>query len=135
MPIVTNFMNVKLGVFKTIGEYREELKAQGCEISPSADAMLQSPNFSISTEPVEVELVRVTFPEYRAVNNFTLSEAYSAVYSLGLDLCPHEVGLALRLAYNIRSKEPKDARRANETKGKRKHAKWIWKSRAVLFTA
>ncbi len=89
---------VLLGTQKTPDEYRKALIKSGCHISDRANDILGKT--SCAQQVMEVDLVNISVGEL----GFTEGAQYKAICAhgveLGLELCPAEVGPALRLAYS-----------------------------------
>ncbi len=90
---------IKLGIHKTADEYRKAIKADGMKIGSWANDILGKPAFTVSSDEIEVELVRMTVAELGFKNGATRKDIYNKALELGLKLCPNEVGPALRLQY------------------------------------
>jgi hypothetical protein len=90
---------VKLGAHKNADSYRQALKKAGYEIGRWANDMMGHSNFKIIPKPVDVELVLVTVAELGFPDGATRKDIYEKALSLDLQLCPPEVGPALRLDY------------------------------------
>jgi hypothetical protein len=95
---------VKLGAYETAEFYRRALKANEFKVSDWANDILDKPDFTVSREEKEVELVRLSVAELGFKKGATLSDIYSKADKLGLDPCDAEVGPALRLAYKDQPK-------------------------------
>lgn len=98
------WMVLKLGVHKTVEAYRQALKANGFKIGDWASDILGKPDFTVSSEEMDIELVRLSVAELGFKKGATLSDIYTKADKLGLDPCPNEVGPALRLTYKDQPK-------------------------------
>jgi hypothetical protein len=74
-----------------------------------ANDIMGQPAFMVSQEPTSVELVLMTVAELGFKTGAKRSDIYQRALELGFELCPPEVGPALRLAY---ADQPKN--------------EWIW---------
>lgn len=90
---------IKLGIQKSADEYRKAIKADGMKIGDYGNDILGKPAFNVSSDEIEVELVRITVAELGFKNGATRKEIYNKALELGRKLCPNEVGPALRLQY------------------------------------
>ncbi|MDO8493678.1 MAG: hypothetical protein Q7S19_04015 [bacterium] len=84
---------------KTKDELKAELKKQKINISPYTDDLLESKDFFISPEPENAKLIRLTVKDLGYPGGATTDQIYAKAAEYGLELCPPEVGPALRLAY------------------------------------
>lgn len=101
-------MTIKLGTgLKTADDFRKALVAGGYLISDWANDVIGigKPAFTAATEETEVELVVVSVTELGFKDGVKRADIYKRAQELGLDLCPAEVGVQLRLQYKD---QPKD---------------------------
>ena len=99
---------IRIGTgLKTADDFRRALRADDCEISASANYMLDNPAFAISERETEVDLVAPSFAELGCGEFASRREVYNKAKELGLKLCPEEVGPQLRLQFKD---QPKDER-------------------------
>ncbi len=84
---------------KTVEELLVELKKQKINISPDAESMLKSDKFIVSERSENFTLVRLKVRDLGFTREPTTDEIYAKAKSLGLELCPAEVGPHLRLQY------------------------------------
>jgi len=88
---------IKLGTCKTPDEYRTALKKVHYRIGHwSNDALGKT---SCAQEETEVDLVLLSVKELGFGNGAYYKDICAKALELGLELCPAEVGPALRLAY------------------------------------
>ena len=85
---------------KTREEYKTELNNQKKQIGEYANQFLESKNFTISKNREDIDLVRITVLGLGFKNGATADEIYKRAEELGLELCPPEIGPALRLSYH-----------------------------------
>lgn len=85
---------ITLGVHQSPSEYRKALEASGYRIGDYADQILNK--VKVSEEEVQLDLVVMTVAELGFKNGATYQEVYARAIELGLELCPSEVGPALR---------------------------------------
>ncbi len=97
---------IKLGTeLKTVDDFRRQIGNYGRRIGDWANDILGKPAFTISDEEFEVDLVIKSVAELGFPNGATRAQIYDRAISLGLELCPAEVGPQLRLQY---LDQPKD---------------------------
>ncbi len=99
-----------MNIFKTIKlnpktNYQKELEKSNINVSSYAKYLLESKDFIKVKSATELDLTIVSVEELGFKNGATLKEIYSAAKDRGLELCPAEVGAALRLNY---LDQPKD---------------------------
>ena len=92
---------IKLGTgLKTADDFREVLKDNGFKVSGWANDILGKSAFTVATEGIEVDLVKVTVVELGFKKGAQRrNQIYERARDLGLELCPPEVGPQLRLQY------------------------------------
>ena len=88
---------VTLGLKKSPKDYRKAIKKDGCRIGDYAGQILNKTE--VSQTEVEVDLVVVTVGELGFKDGARRDVLYARAIELGLQLCPAEVGPALRLLY------------------------------------
>ncbi len=93
----TVWKTITLGAHQSPAEYRQALKASGCRIGDYADQILDK--VKVSETETHVDLVVKTVAELDFKNGARRDAIYARAEELGLELCPAEVGPALRLAY------------------------------------
>jgi len=91
------FKTITLGQYTSPQEYRKALKGNRCRVQRYADEVLDK--IEISTQRIDLHLVIVSVAEL----GFRMSVPYDVIWKrvneTGLQLCPAEVGPALRLRY------------------------------------
>jgi len=90
---------IELGVFQSTNAYLKVLHTADVKIGYHASKILKKQEFTVASQKREVKLVKLTLPELGFPNGALLEEIYARAKELGLDVCPAEVGPALRLAY------------------------------------
>ena len=90
---------VRLGVIQSVAEYRRALKRAKFNLDDDASHMLESPRLEISKEVAELKLVCVFVDDLGLVQGAHYKEVCEKARHLGLERCPAEVALALRLSY------------------------------------
>jgi hypothetical protein len=90
---------VQLGLHRTADDYRTALQQNGFRLGSWASDIMGQPAFTVSQESTSVELVLMTVAELGFKNGAKRSDIYQRALELGFELCPSEVGPALRLAY------------------------------------
>ncbi|MFH1129199.1 MAG: hypothetical protein V1686_00470, partial [Patescibacteria group bacterium] len=96
-PAFPIFKTVTLGVHKSVEAYRKALSEAGFRIGDWASDILNK--IKVSQNQVQLDLVKVTVKDLGFVEATSLKQIYAKAKKLGLNLCPNEVGPALRLAY------------------------------------
>ncbi|MDO8664011.1 MAG: hypothetical protein Q7K44_00445, partial [Candidatus Liptonbacteria bacterium] len=89
---------------KTADDFRKALKQSGCKIGNWGNDILGNPAFTVSDTETEVDLVNVSVAELGFKNGAPRKDIYERAVSLGLELCPNEVGPQLRLQYTDQPK-------------------------------
>jgi len=69
-------------------------------ISDNAKFMYNSSAFEVLKKPEEINLIRLTVKDLGFTKNATTDQIYQRAAELGLELCPPEVGLYLRLNFS-----------------------------------
>jgi hypothetical protein len=90
------FQTIKLGVFKTADEYRHALEAAGHSTDVWSDQLLARVTYA--QEEIELDLAKVSVREL----GYSRGTYYGDIcvgLPPALEVCPAEVGPALRLAY------------------------------------
>lgn len=99
---IVPWRTVTLGLHKTPAVYRAALQKAGFRIRDDADDILNK--LSIAEHPYDITLVMRSVADL----GFTSTTSYDAICArakdLGFELCPAEVGPALRLAYADQAK-------------------------------
>jgi hypothetical protein len=91
---------VELGTgTKTAAEFRNSLENSGMKINDGASQMLDSAYFTVSEKAKSVNLVNPTVEELGLSTGASRKDIIAKAISLGLELCPPEVGPQLRLQY------------------------------------
>ncbi|MFH1088418.1 MAG: hypothetical protein V1719_01085, partial [Patescibacteria group bacterium] len=101
LPIIQRppWKTIELGTQPNADGYRKALKQNGFRISDWANDIMDKPAFTVANQPETIDLVFVTVAELGFPDGATRKDIYEKALSLGLSLCPPEVGSALRLAY------------------------------------
>jgi hypothetical protein len=94
---MTVWKTVKLGTCKSPDEYRKALKKAGQRIGDWGNDILGKTD--CAQEETEVDLVVLSVKELGFANGAPYKNICAKALQLGLELCPAEVGPALRLAY------------------------------------
>lgn len=96
VPVFPVWKTIKLGLHKTPKAYEQVLESAGFKINDFARRIIQ--NITVSQTEVELDLVVVTLAML-GLERATYQQICDRAKELGLELCPREVGPALRLAY------------------------------------
>ncbi len=96
----TVWKTITLGTHKDQKALMAALKTAKCKVSDYANDLLGKPAFTLASEQTEVDLVVSSVKELGFEGNATYAQITARALELGLELCPAEVGPALRLAYN-----------------------------------
>lgn len=99
-PTYAVWKTITLGTHKDLKALKAALKSAKCKVSDYANDLLGKPAFTLASEPTEVDLVVRSVKELGFEGNATYAQICAKAVELGLELCPAEVGPALRLAYN-----------------------------------
>jgi hypothetical protein len=99
MPV---WKTVKLGTCKTPSEYRKALKKAGMRIGDWGDDILG--RITCSKEEIDLDLVVLSVGDLGLKDGAKYSDICAKAVELGLELCPAEVGPALRLQYGDQPK-------------------------------
>jgi hypothetical protein len=89
---------VTLGLYKSGSEYAEALAAKGCKVIGVALDLLAK--LECAQEPVEKDLVLVSIEDLGLADGADYGSICRRGLELGYELCPGEVGPALRLVYD-----------------------------------
>ena len=95
----TTWRTLKLGSHKDVAAYKKALTKLGNKISDRANDILGKSACTVSPEETDVDLVVASVAELGFKDGATYGEICTRGQELGLDLCPAEVGPALREAY------------------------------------
>jgi len=87
-----------LGVKKSVSEYEKAMEDKGIRFE-GARVILENPHFFVNKSQEDLDLVIVSLAELGIEKAANYQEICSRTNML-LDLCPEEVGPALRLAYD-----------------------------------
>jgi hypothetical protein len=99
MSATTNvFRTVQLGTAKTVQELVETIRGNGGRVSYWAQPLLSG--VTITATPTQVQLTKVTGAQLGFTGATSRREIYERAFSLGLGLCPAEVGLELCRQYS-----------------------------------
>jgi hypothetical protein len=90
------FKTVTLGQYENSEEYRQALKSAVVRMGDFSHQMLKK--ISVARTRIELDLVIVSVGDL-GLYQATCRDIYPRALELGLELCPAEVGPALRLAY------------------------------------
>ncbi len=90
--------SIKLGLHKSARAYCKEMKKAGVHIDPLAKDILDSSCFTVSKTETEVDIVIVSNADLGFEKGASHSTTCARAEEFGLELCPAEVGPALRLA-------------------------------------
>lgn len=88
---------ITLGVHQSSSEYRKALQINGYRIGDYADHILNK--VKVSETETQLDLVVKTVAELGFKDGARRDTIYTRAIEFGLELCPAEVGPALRLAY------------------------------------
>ena len=92
---------IAIGGFKGVNAIRDAMEAAPCRIlvGDDADEILGRPVFPFIKIPVELDLVVLSVFELGFSDRASLRDIYARAVAQGFELCPAEVGPALRLNY------------------------------------
>lgn len=99
-PVYKTWKTITLGTgLRSVSDFRGALEDANCHVNGSALHVLESTEFTVSTKEVSVDLVAVSLDDLGLKRTATRKEIYARAQELGLQVCPAEVGLQLRLQY------------------------------------
>ncbi len=101
-PKLPTWRTVKLGTHKSVEALTKAIETGGSQLSNWARDI--SNKVTLAKAVSEVELVTVTVAELGFPKGATRKDIYDRAISLGLSLCPAEVGMQLRLRYEDQPK-------------------------------
>jgi hypothetical protein len=84
---------------KTQEQLEEELRQQGNQISPDAQSMLHSKDFTTKERKEQNILIRLSVTDLGFPQGATTDEIFNKAQELGMELCPPETGPQWRLQY------------------------------------
>lgn len=90
---------ITIGTFLNTKELKRAIIDSGFHIGGWADDILESSNFTLTPKERKVDLVRITPQDLGFHDGAYRTDIYKRALSLGLELCPLEVGPQLRLQY------------------------------------
>jgi len=94
------FKTIKLGsILKTAFDFENVFSDFGYSMDELTKSMMTQFNFTVSTERKEVDLVIVTAAQIGFEGKASLRDLWAKAKTLGLQLCPAEVGPMLRFQY------------------------------------
>ena len=96
-PKFSVFMTVTLGTHKSVDKLRSALEVAGFRIGDYAGQILAK--ISLSSKKVQLDLAVVSGADLGFTGDARRDAIYTRALELGYQLCPAEVGPALRLAY------------------------------------
>jgi hypothetical protein len=89
-------IQLQLGTYKSNETLRQALVDAGFKINDEVHILNQ---VEMASEPTKVDLVVVSIAELGFPNGASIAQIYEKALSLGLELCPAEVGPQFRLQY------------------------------------
>ena len=95
---------LRLGLYKTAYEYRKAMKSAKNKVGEWANGILGKAEFTCASQVTDVDLVVLSVAELGFKEGAKYSDICTRALELGLELCPAEVGPALRLAYKNQPK-------------------------------
>jgi hypothetical protein len=93
---------ITLGEYRTVNALRSAIENSPCPIglSDSVDEAIGRPNFPFTTAKRELDLVVVSGTDLGfSEDGASLLDVYNRALAIGLELCPPDLGPALRLNY------------------------------------
>src|SRR5262245_56794165 len=91
---------ITLGTYKGVDAYRDALDSARIKLGLSADEILGRPAFPYAKMKTDVKLAMLLAAELGVESDeSSLSDVYQRARRVGLELCPAEVGVQLRLEY------------------------------------
>ena len=99
---LATWRKLTIGSHKSVEALVKAIEAKGLKVGDWARDI--SKKVTLAKEVSEVELVNVSVAELGFKNGATRKDIYDRAISLGLSLCPPEVGMQLRLQYDDQPK-------------------------------
>lgn len=90
---------ITIGTFPTVSAFKKALFNSGFRIGSWANDVLESSNFTLAPQKRNIDLVRVTPKDLGFPEGAYRMDIYRQALTLGLGLCPLEIGPQLRLQY------------------------------------
>jgi hypothetical protein len=91
---------ITLGTYRGVDAYRDALDSARIKLGLSADEILGRPAFPYAKMKTDVKLAMLSAAELGVESDeSSLSDVYQRARRVGLELCPAEVGVQLRLEY------------------------------------
>ena len=90
---------IKLGTCSSADVLSQALQVGDFRIGDRGKDILGKPAFKVSPKETSIELVNISVAELGFKDGATRKDIYERAISLGLELCPNEVGPQLRLQY------------------------------------
>lgn len=90
---------ITLGLHTTADDYRKAMKLAKNKISECANHTLDRAEFTCATQETDVDLVTLSVADLGFKSRAKYGDICTRALKLGLELCPAEVGPALRIAY------------------------------------
>ena len=91
---------IQLGTgLKSSKDFCTAIEKAGGQVSDWAKDIMSQKDFTVATKPTELGLVVISVKELGFSNGATHKDIYNKAKTLGLELCPPEVGPQLRLQY------------------------------------
>lgn len=96
---------IQLGTgLKNADDFRRDFTAGGLHIGDWGNDILGKSAFKVASKLTEVDLVNPSIAELGFKDGATFKDAYERAISLGLEICPNEVGPQLRRQYKDQPK-------------------------------
>lgn len=102
LPVIERpvWKTIQLGTgLKTVNDFCNAIQKAGGRVGDWAKDIMGKPAFTVSDQPTDIDLIIVTVAELGFPKGATRKDIYAKAQSLGLSLCPPEVGPQLRLQY------------------------------------
>ena len=87
-------------------ELRQRLASASVSLNAYAEQLFEAPEFTVSTERLQIRLVTVSLADLGFQTGGTLPAIFERAESVGYDLCPPEVAAHLRLQFPDQSAGP-----------------------------
>lgn len=94
-----DWKTVTIGGYQNAEQYKRTASQTGCHIGDWASDILESPNFIVTQEKEQIVLAIVTVAELGLTKGGSYHNICTNASKFGMQLCPAEIGPALRLAY------------------------------------
>ena len=101
---ITTWKTISLGTFEDVQGLQAAILDAGFRIGDWARDVLDKPHFHLEKKKKEVDLVKVSAGDFGFDKGLPRADLYNKATTLGLEMCPLEVGPQLRIQYKNQPK-------------------------------